>query len=165
MVFAVDFDGGEVIFDRVQVRGIRRQEQKGGSPLFNPFSGIAAFVKGDVVHDNDMVFVQARTELPLQPRIEDVRIACSLKQKRFFKALADARGDQRRARPPFSRNQSINALSFWRIGITPIGRRRKAAFIDIHKCLAAPCIALTKAKIRLSFDKAALLVTRRFFYG
>ena len=93
MVFAVDFDGGEVVFDRVQVRGIRRQEQKGCSPLFNPFLGIAAFVKGDVVHDNDMVFVQARTELPLQPRIEDVRIACSLKQKRFFKALADARGD------------------------------------------------------------------------
>jgi hypothetical protein len=165
MVFAVDFDDSAVPFDRVQVRGIRRQEQKSGSPLFNPFLGIAAFVNGDGVHDNDMVLVQAWTELPLQPVIEDVRIACSLKQNRFFKALADARGDQRRARPPFSCTPSINALSLWRRGITPIGRRREAAFIDRHTCLAPPCMALTKAKIRLSFDKAALLVTRRFFYG
>ena len=82
------------MFDGVEVGGIRRQEQKRCTGLFDQLQSFRRFVEGRVVHDDKVIVVQARAELPLQPPVEDVCVACSFKQKRFFKALSDTGGDQ-----------------------------------------------------------------------
>lgn len=63
MIFTQAFEGGEVVFNGVEVGGVRRQEEEGGPSTFNQLSGRGAFVKGDIIHHHDLSRVQARAEL------------------------------------------------------------------------------------------------------
>lgn len=63
IIFTQAFEGGEVVFNGIEVGGVRWQEEEGGAGAFNQFSGRGAFVKGDIIHHHDLRRVQARAEL------------------------------------------------------------------------------------------------------
>ena len=63
IIFAQAFEGGEVVFNGVEVGRIWGQEEESGPGTFNQFSGRGAFVKGDIIHHHDLRRVQARAEL------------------------------------------------------------------------------------------------------
>ena len=165
VVFAEAFDSGEVVFDGVQVWGVRRQEQESGGVAVDQLLGLGTFVEGRVIHNHHMRVVQQGAELGFQPPIEDGRVTRAVKQERGGKMVTDPGGKQRGPRSAVSRGQAVHPLPLLGIRIPPANRRFKATFIDVDKRLAPADIALTQAQIPLSFPPAALGVPQRFFSG
>lgn len=152
------------MFNRVKIRRIRGEKEKGSAGFSDQFLCYCALVKGRIVHHNDMGVVQVLTQLLFEPTVKDFRIAYTLKQKRFFKFFPDTRSNQRRKGMLFSCNQPMGALSFWRIAIATGRVRAKSTFIDINERFAAAYIAFTKAKILFSSYFASLSVPGLFFF-
>jgi hypothetical protein len=136
MVFPVFLERSEIMFDRIEVRRVRREEQQRGAGGLDELRRRRRFVKGCVVHDHEMLGRQARAQPCLQPGVEDDRIAGALEQKRFFESPVHTGCNQRGAWPPMPGNQAVHALALWGISIAPRRRRRKATFIDMDGLFA-----------------------------
>lgn len=102
VVFTKGFDSGEVAFDEIKIRRVRRQEKERGIFYRDQFLRFGGFVEGDVVHDHDVVLVQPRTKMLFQPGIENLCITGSLKQEWCFKGFANPRSKERGSRPSVS---------------------------------------------------------------
>lgn len=94
-------------------------------------------MKGRVVHDDQVLAGQKRTQPHLQPGVEDHRVTRPFEQQRFFESPVHAGGDQRGAWPPIPRDQAVHALALWRVPMPPRRRRCKAAFINMDQLVAA----------------------------
>lgn len=145
MIFPVFFERGEVVLNGVEVWRIWWQEEKGCAGFLNEVHGFQGFVKGRVVHDDQVLASQTRTQPRLQPCVEDHRVTRPFEQKRFFESPIHAGGDQRGAWPPMPRDQAVHASAPWRVPIPPRRRRGQAAFIDIDGLLAATKEPLSQA--------------------
>lgn len=81
MVFPEAFEGGEVVFNRIEVGGVRGQEEEDGAGLFNQVSGLRTFVKGYVIHHHDLVRAQAGTQLSFEPLVKDLGVTRTFEQE------------------------------------------------------------------------------------
>ena len=136
MVFPVFLERGEILFDRIEVRRIRREEQQRGTGGLDELRRFRRFVKGRVVHDHEMLGRQARAQPCLQPGVEDDRIAGALEQKRFFESPVHPGRNQRGAWSPMPGDEAVHTLALWGVPIAPCRRRRKATFIDMDRLFA-----------------------------
>jgi hypothetical protein len=95
---AAFFEIGEIVFDRAEVRRVRRQEQKsvrgGGDDLESAF----CFMKGRVIEHDDGGLVQDGKKVSGQPLIKPVGIGGSFEQNRGDEFSAAFGGDQAGAR-------------------------------------------------------------------
>ncbi len=55
------------MLDGVEVWGIRRQEQKRCAGFLDKLHGFRRFVKGRIVHDDEVMVIQARAQPRLHP--------------------------------------------------------------------------------------------------
>jgi hypothetical protein len=58
-------------FDWVEIRAVRRQEQDPGPLVADGFFGGRAFVRGQIVHDNDIAFVKRGNKLGFNIGLKD----------------------------------------------------------------------------------------------
>jgi hypothetical protein len=79
-----------------------------------------------------------RHELLIQPHIESLRIARSLKEKGRSQFFAVQSGDQAGARTAIAGAEAVNALSAQGVTVVPLRRALKAGFIDVNKSTALP---------------------------
>lgn len=129
-------EGGEVVFNGVQVRGIGRKKEQRGSRAGNERCGLGAFVEGDLVQDHDMSSVEEGAEGFPQPGSEELRVAGSLKHHWGCKGLADPCGDQQGPWPAVARDHPVNALSSGGVDRAAGDGGGKAAFIQVYQLLA-----------------------------
>lgn len=94
MVFAMFLDRREVVLDGVEVWGIRWQKQQRGTSVLNQWHRVRRFVKGRVVHDNQVRARQTRTQPCFESGVEHLGIARAFEEEGFFKLWADTGGDQ-----------------------------------------------------------------------
>jgi hypothetical protein len=79
VVFAQALEGGEVVFNRIEVGGIRRQKEQARPCGVKEGLGLGAFVERHVVPHYHLLGVQQGAELLFEPRIEEGRIAGAFK--------------------------------------------------------------------------------------
>ena len=153
------------MFNRIEVRGIRRQEEQGSPGGVNKGFSLGVFVEGDVIHHHHLLGVQQGAQLLFEPRIEEGGIARAFKQDGRGEGVPDSRGDERSPWPAVARDQTRSALSSGCVGIAAGDRRRKAALIDIDKGFAPADVAFPQAQVSFSFPGVALFIAWRFFSG
>ena len=98
LIFPVFLEGCEVMLDGVQVGRIGWQKQQRGAGVLDEVRRFRSFVKGRVVHDDQVLVGQTRTQPGFEPGVEHRGIAGAFEEERFFKIQPDAGGDQRGAR-------------------------------------------------------------------
>ncbi len=163
IIFTQAFEGGEVVFNGIEVGGVRRQEEEGGAGAFNQFSGRGAFVKGDIIHHHDLRRVQARAELGVEPAIEDFGVAGALKQERSGKAVAYPSGNEGSPRTPVAGAQPVYPPPLRRIGVLSGDSGTEPALIYVDKLFAPAPIALSQPEVGFSFPPTPFGVAQRFF--
>jgi hypothetical protein len=94
VVFPQALKRGEVVFNRIEVWGIRRQEEQGRPGGVNKGFSLSAFVERGVIHHHNMMVVQERAEFLFEPRIEEGSIARAFKQDWRRKGVPDSRGEE-----------------------------------------------------------------------
>lgn len=62
VIFPALLEGRKVMFDGVEIRGVRRQKKQGGSRASDERVSESTFVEGRVIHDHDVGVGQERTE-------------------------------------------------------------------------------------------------------
>lgn len=82
------------MLDGVEVWGIRWQKQQHGTGVLEELHRFRGFVKGRVVHDDQVLASQTRAQPGLEPGVEQRGIARAFEEERFFKIRPDAGGDQ-----------------------------------------------------------------------
>lgn len=165
MVFPVFLERGEILFDWIEVRRVRRQEQQRGAGCLDELRRRRRFVKGCVVHDHEMLGRQAGTQPRLQPGVEDDRIAGPFEQKRFFELPVHPGRNQRGAWSPMPGDEAVHALALGGVPIAPCRRRRKATFIDMDRLFAVTKKPLAPAQELSALARVTFLVPNPFFYG
>ena len=87
-------DRREVVLNRVEVGGIRWQTQQRGAGVLNQVGRFGRFVKGRVVHDDQVLAGQTRTQPGFEPGVEHLGIARAFEEDGFGKIGSDTGGDQ-----------------------------------------------------------------------
>jgi len=137
MVFPVFFEGGEVMFNGVEVGRVRRQAKQHGAGGGDELRRLWRFVNGGMIQYDEVLSIEARAQSRLQPGVEDHGIACALEEQRFFEAPFHSGGNERGPWPSMPGDQTVHAVALRRIPIPPRRRRGKAAFIDMNGLFAA----------------------------
>lgn len=165
MVFPAFLEGSEVLFDRVKVGRVRRQEQQRGAGGLDERRRLRRCVKGRVVHDHEVLGIETRAQPRLEPGVEDHRIARPLKQQWFFESPIHTGRNQRGPWPALPGDQAVHAVTLRCVPIPPRRRRRKPAFIDMDGSFATAKEPLAQAQELFPLLRIALLVPDPFFYG
>ncbi len=135
----------EIMFDRIEVRRVRREEQQRGAGGLDELRRFRGFVEGRVVHDHEMLDGQARAQPRLQPGVEDDCIAGALEQQRFSESPVHMGRNQRGAWPLMPGDQAVHAVALGGVPRAPCRRRHKATFIDMDGLFAVAKKLLTPA--------------------
>ncbi len=88
----------ERLFDRGEVRRVRRQPQELAAPRFNAPLGIGALVHAEVVPDHHLARFEARSQDLVDEGIEGAAVDRPLPRHRRRDPVETERGDQRRVR-------------------------------------------------------------------
>ena len=80
LILPAFLEGGEIMFDRVQIWRIRREEQQGRACLLDEPRRFRRGMKRGVVHNHEVLSIQTRAQPRLEPGIEDRRIAGPIEQ-------------------------------------------------------------------------------------
>jgi len=165
MVFSVFLDRGEILFDRVEVGRVRRQEQQRGAGGLDELCRFQRCMKCRVVHDREVVGRQARAQPGLQPGVEDRRITRPREQKRLLESPFSTGRKQRGPRPSLPGDQAVHAVALRCVPIPPRRRRCKPAFIDMDGAFAAANESLAQAQELFTLLRIAFVVPDPCFYG
>lgn len=77
MVFPVFFEGGEIMFNGVEVGRVRREEEQRGAGGGDTLRCLWRFVKGRIIEYDEVLGIEAWAQSCLQPGVEDHRLACA----------------------------------------------------------------------------------------
>ena len=153
------------MFNRVEVGRVWRQEQQRGPSGLDELRRLRRRVKGCVVHDDEVLGIEARAQPCLEPGVEDHRITRPLEQQWFFESSIYPGRNQRGPGPSMPGDQAIHPLPLRGIPVPPRGRRGKAAFVDVDRSLTAANKPLPQAQKVFSLLRITLAVPDPFFYG
>lgn len=67
----VSLEFGESHFDGIEVRAVRRSEEKPGAAILEDGCGLFAFMAGKIVEDHDIAWIERRGQLGFDPCFED----------------------------------------------------------------------------------------------
>ena len=87
------------VLNRVEVGAVWRQVFEGVSGIFDHLSGVFAFVKGGVVHDQDGPRWQLRDQVVLKPKVEQIGVDIGLGQADGEQRPGDQRCPRALVRP------------------------------------------------------------------
>jgi len=118
-----------------------------------------------MIEDDEVLGVEARAQLCLQPGVEDHRLTGAFEQTGLCQSPIDASGKEREAWSSMPGNQAIHALAFGRVPIPSRRRRGKAAFIDMDGLFAAANEPFSQAQEPFPLLRITFLVAHPFFYG
>jgi len=163
VILAAFLEGSEVVFNRVQVRRIRRKKEDSGPLTGDEVLGGGAFMEGPMVQDYDRIVGEQRAEFLSQPGSEDHGVARALKEERSGKGVTDARGNQRGTGTFVAAAHPRHPLPYGRIGRAARDAGGKAALLKGDALFAAPPIAFSQAQLGLALPRVALGVAQRFF--
>lgn len=96
-IFPLTLERRAVVRNGVPVRRVRRQEQQRSPRTGDESLSKGAFVEGGVIHHDDMIAVQLRTQFLGEPRVEERGRAAALKQARSLHGWPHLGGNQGRA--------------------------------------------------------------------
>ena len=145
MILPAFLERSEIMFDRIEVGRVRWEEQQPGAGGLDERRRFRGFVKGRVVHDDEMLGGQARAQPRFQPGVEDNRIAGPLEQQWFSELPVHLGRNQRGAWPPMPGDQAVHAVALGGVPIAPRRRRGKATFVNMDGLLATAKQLLTSA--------------------
>jgi hypothetical protein len=93
----------EDLFDRVEIRGVGRQEEELGAGGTDRFADGGAFVAAEVVHDDDVAGGECRHQELLDPGGEELTIDRSVEHARGIDPVMAKRGDEGERAPSAER--------------------------------------------------------------
>ena len=88
------FEFGEGHLDGIEVWRIGRQEERPGSAILNDFSHTRPFVRGQIVHDNDIAFGKGWDELGLDIDLEGAAVHGAVQHPGRGKTVASEGADK-----------------------------------------------------------------------
>lgn len=94
LIFPAFLEHGKVVFDGVEIWGLRWQKEQRGTGVLDELRRFRGFVKGRVVHDDQVCAGQTRTQPGFEPGVEYRGIARALEEDGFGKLWVDTGGDQ-----------------------------------------------------------------------
>lgn len=135
---------GEDLLDGIEVGRIRGEEQEFGAGGLDGFAHGVAFVRGEIVHDNDVAGPEFAQKKPLDIRLEDRAGHRAWNNQRREDAVMPEAGDERRCFPMAVRRFADQSFAAPRPSVALRHIGRCAHFVDEHKAfrversLAAP---------------------------
>ena len=158
------FSLGPFFFDRVEVRGVRREVKQSVPSGFNGLFHISSFVESRVVHDNDALGREFRKEVLLYPSCENFGVDVDPEethgQQRFAKEGADG------VRPPLRTPIVLSNTSLTTQSIA-VGARRimgEARLIQKYDRLGSFCVRFNRFLEGLPCVCARPWMPKAFFY-
>lgn len=129
-------DLAEGLLDRIEVGGIRRQEQHLTATRFDLFSSTRALVHIEVVPDDDLAWGERGEQDLLDEDVKDDPIRGTVHQQGgAHRALAGQGCQQRGVLPMIAWRLVPSPLATWRPGIGWGHPNRRATLIDKHQLL------------------------------
>ena len=127
------FELCEDLFDGVEVGAVWRQEQKSCAGGADGASDVGAFVRAEIVEDDDVAFSERRREHLLDVGGEALAIDGSVEDERRVDPVAAQRRDERHGFPMPMRSLGHQSAALW----TPAAQRRHVrldpGLVDEHE--------------------------------
>lgn len=105
------FELGEHLLDRVQVRGIGRQEDQPRAFLADGTAYLGPLVAAQIVHDDDIAGLKGRTQDLLHPYDHGLAIDGLIEHERCIDPIVTQRSDERHRAPVTVRNLGMEPLA------------------------------------------------------
>lgn len=109
---------GEGLFDRVEVRRVRRQIAQHGSRLFDEAAHLFALVRTEIVHDDDVAFCKRRDENLGNISLEAFGVHGSVQNHRRRQAIGAQAGGEGGNLPVAVGNATLHALTAQAAAVT-----------------------------------------------
>ena len=156
----------KVLFDGIEVRGIRREIEQRVARLLDQGPSLRGFVKRCVIHNKDGVGWEFLKEMIFQPDVKPLGIGIPLEQHGGEKALPPLGRQQAGARSGVPTPLPRDPLAFASPPTAPIGGALKPTFIHIHQLLGplGPMEVSYLLEIRGPFAGISFSVPKSFFY-
>lgn len=101
----------EDLLDRIEVRRVRRQKQEMGASSANGAADRAAFVRAEVIHDNDVAGAQRRSEHLFDISLETFAVDWTVEDARRIDASTAQGGHEGQGFPMAVRNLGMEPLA------------------------------------------------------
>ena len=102
---------GEGQFDRIEVWRIGRQEERPGAAILNELCNTRSFVRGQIVHDDDIALRKRGSELRLDIRLKRAAVHRTVEYPRCRQAVTSQAGDEGLGVPMAERHMHSQALA------------------------------------------------------
>jgi len=126
----VRFELGEGIFDRIEIGTVGRQKAEFGATGLDSLPDAGDLVGGQIVHDDDVAWVQGWRQHLLDPSKEALSVHRPVQKHRCNKACKRESADKSDGFPMPVRNGGAATLALWRPATKACHLRRKTALID-----------------------------------
>ncbi len=130
---AAFLDRRKILFNGVEVRGIRREEEQRVTGLLDQCSRRFRFMKGGIIHNEDRVGRQLLEEMMFQPDIEPFRVGTPLKQHGCDEAFPTLARQQAGPGSGIATPLASDLLPFTRPAMRPVSGALKPTFIQIDQ--------------------------------
>ena len=121
----------KVLFDGIEVRGRRRQQEERVTRLLDQLTRLRRFMKGGIVPDQDRVRSQLLKAMLGEPGIEPLGLRPALKQHRSAELLPTLPGQQAGPRPRVPTPLPGHRMASTSPASGTMGRSLKPTFIQI----------------------------------
>jgi hypothetical protein len=126
------------LFDRSEVRRVRREKQKQAASSFDQLSDPLAFVDGEVVEQDDLSRAEGRTEDALAEEREGSGIDRTIQRHGNLDAASGQRPNECRVPTMVAGDCAIGPVAFGRARIEPGEADRAAHLVHHHQIIEGP---------------------------
>lgn len=151
------FDLCPAFFDGVEIRRVGRQITERGTGLFNEFPYSVHFVSPQIVHDDQLTWLQLRTQDVFQISPEDITIGGCFDRHRGHPTGKTDRPQYGQCPPASGRNSFFDTRAVQRTSITSGHFRRNAALVHEDELRRIDLSGFLLPELALRSDSIAVL--------